>query len=447
MDNTNGIITATGSSPTSKASNVLFTSGARSVTGGTLQTDTLGTMTIEGITITNAQVTGNFSASSESSILQDDTLLGFANTTSISITSTITNNANWTFSSLRIRNAAILTGTGSILLSGGQINTFNNTNSTLTIGPGQTIKGAGEVNNVFTTSGVAILNAGNIAADSGLLGVNLLLPSTNTGTLAATNNGTLQLSGSPGVSLDNTNGTINANGGNISLSNLSLTGGQLLSSPNNTISFAGNITLNGTITANATLLANTTLTFTSASSLNLLHGALILQITDPSTLPTIQSEIAAGTLFTSTPNLSLALIDNSSLTTPFTTFAGQPVSPNSLLITPTLPGDANLDGHVDLTDLSTILNNFGQSAPKWTSGNFDNQPTIDLTDLSDVLNNFGQSNPIPTTSQLPMTNDHLPTPTPEPTTLTLLLPAALLLGTRRRNPLTAAPASAAHTDQ
>jgi len=58
-----------------------------------------------------------------------------------------------------------------------------------------------------------------------------------------------------------------------------------------------------------------------------------------------------------------------------------------------LPGDANLDGHVDLTDLSTVLNNFGQATTAWTSGNFDGAATIDLTDLSAVLNNFGQSAP------------------------------------------------------
>ncbi len=52
-------------------------------------------------------------------------------------------------------------------------------------------------------------------------------------------------------------------------------------------------------------------------------------------------------------------------------------------------GDANLDGHVDLSDLSTVLNNFGLQSSLWTDGNFDGSSTIDLSDLSDVLNNFG----------------------------------------------------------
>ena len=33
--------------------------------------------------------------------------------------------------------------------------------------------------------------------------------------------------------------------------------------------------------------------------------------------------------------------------------------------------DANLDGRVDQTDLTTVLNNFGQSTTLWTNGNFD----------------------------------------------------------------------------
>ena len=59
---------------------------------------------------------------------------------------------------------------------------------------------------------------------------------------------------------------------------------------------------------------------------------------------------------------------------------------------PSIPGDANVDGKVDLTDLSIVLNNFGKTTSHWTDGNFDETATIDLTDLSDVLNHLGQSN-------------------------------------------------------
>ena len=96
------------------------------------------------------------------------------------------------------------------------------------------------------------------------------------------------------------------------------------------------------------------------------------------------------------------------------TFDNQAFAPTHLLLTRALLGDANLDNQVDLSDLSTVLNNFGQPSLSWTAGNFDYAPTIDLTDLSDVLNNFGQT--LTTPANLPST------PTPEPTSLLLLSP-------------------------
>ncbi len=87
-------------------------------------------------------------------------------------------------------------------------------------------------------------------------------------------------------------------------------------------------------------------------------------------------------------------------------------------------GDANDDGGVDLTDLSTVLNNFGSATTSWSLGNFDGASTIDLTDLSDVLNNFG--------STVASTAVGTTIATPEPTSLALLVPAAAALLRRRR---------------
>jgi hypothetical protein len=67
-------------------------------------------------------------------------------------------------------------------------------------------------------------------------------------------------------------------------------------------------------------------------------------------------------------------------------FRGVAVVPDYVLL-----GDTNDDGKVDLTDLSVVLNHFGQATPFKADGNFDDAATIDLTDLSDVLNNFGRS--------------------------------------------------------
>ncbi len=168
-------------------------------------------------------------------------------------------------------------------------------------------------------------------------------------------------------------------------------------------------------------------------------STLVVQTTSTTksaTLATLQNQItyatthttAGGGIDTTTPlpaNQALALIDNAALPTPFTTYAGLPTDTNSAIITPLLLGDTNADGTVNLTDLSTLLNNFGSTTAQWTAGNFDNQPTIDLTDLSDLLNNFGLSNPTPSTFP------DGATPAPEPASMVLLFTGGLALMRRR----------------
>ncbi len=150
----------------------------------------------------------------------------------------------------------------------------------------------------------------------------------------------------------------------------------------------------GTVTLDINVSVDS-LTLASGAILDLTDNKLIVQ--NPAnraiTLATLQNQIATHAITSSTmpANFGLALLDNA--ITKFTTFGGFPVDPNSLLLSEELLGDTNADGSVDLTDLSTILNNFGATTSAWTSGNFDNTPTIDLTDLSDVLNNFGLTNP------------------------------------------------------
>ena len=76
-------------------------------------------------------------------------------------------------------------------------------------------------------------------------------------------------------------------------------------------------------------------------------------------------------------------------------------APNQLLLRTAINGDANLDGHVDLTDLSVVLNNFGAANATWTSGAFDYSSSVSLTDLSTVLNNFGNSAPAASIAVVP----------------------------------------------
>ncbi len=141
---------------------------------------------------------------------------------------------------------------------------------------------------------------------------------------------------------------------------------------------------------------------------------------------------------TATSSMSVAVIDNALLGR--STFGGVSVGSNSILIAQELLGDTNIDGKVDLSDLSAVLNNFGSTTAAWTSGNFDGATTIDLTDLSDVLNNFGATysspfdasatEPLPT-RQLADLSANTVVAVPEPTSLGLILAGGVLLLKRR----------------
>ncbi|QDU70939.1 alpha-amylase family glycosyl hydrolase [Mucisphaera calidilacus] len=61
----------------------------------------------------------------------------------------------------------------------------------------------------------------------------------------------------------------------------------------------------------------------------------------------------------------------------------------------TFMGDANLDGSVDLLDLSSLASRFGDPASSWSEGDFDGNNVVDLLDLSILASNFGRANGIP----------------------------------------------------
>jgi hypothetical protein len=56
-----------------------------------------------------------------------------------------------------------------------------------------------------------------------------------------------------------------------------------------------------------------------------------------------------------------------------------------------LLGDANLDGIVDVNDLTIVLANFGKTGTTWGQGDFIGDGTVDVNDLTIVLSNFGET--------------------------------------------------------
>ena len=80
--------------------------------------------------------------------------------------------------------------------------------------------------------------------------------------------------------------------------------------------------------------------------------------------------------------------DSGQITGSGTNSAGQT---HAFLLTPALPGDANLDGGVDINDLTIVLANYDEAGMTWTTGDFNYDGKVDINDLTIVLSHYGQS--------------------------------------------------------
>jgi hypothetical protein len=56
-----------------------------------------------------------------------------------------------------------------------------------------------------------------------------------------------------------------------------------------------------------------------------------------------------------------------------------------------LAGDANLDGTVNIADLSKVLTNYDKTSMVWADGDFNGDGTVNISDLSNVLTNYDKS--------------------------------------------------------
>jgi hypothetical protein len=198
----------------------------------------------------------------------------------------------------------------------------------------------------------------------------------------------------------------------------------------------------GTLKLNVLTLAGTPGNWTG--KLDLTSNALIVQstaATKSATLATLTSQIAfaaaaswSGNGLTSATaaldpaHKTVVLIDNALLN--LTTFAGQPVDNNSLLIEATWFGDSNLDRKVDVTDLGTLATNYGKTVPNGIlQGDFNNDGKVDVTDLGLLATNYGQGT---SGSSFSILNFEPLTSSPEPATVLPLTFAAIAF-LRRRN--------------
>jgi fibronectin-binding autotransporter adhesin len=426
-------------------------------TGGSSTTGPTGTITIGGGTPNNT-ATGVFT------INGSVTLGNFTNANAFSAASAVATATLTINGGVANINGAITNNS----TQGTTISTLNLNGGTLNMN-GNAIGGSGAVNSGSGPITVNLANAGISATLQNLGGGGI-----NGAGITMNGLGTLILAGSNTYS-GNTNVTAGeldiGSGGSITSTNVGvgagatfavLAGGSIPASTTITPigGSGGTVTIDAPLTIasamTATLNLNATLQIQGTSKANILNiqGAasawtagldlttskFILETT-PTTKATaiaaLHDQVHFGKtstegIFTSSTlpvNYAIAVVDNGALSTPFSTFGGVSVDPNSILVGAELLGDTNLDGQVDITDLNAVLHNLGTTTKAWSSGNFDGAATIDLTDLNDVLNNLGQTNP---NASSVIGSGNAGTAAPEPASLAMLGLGAVALSSRRR---------------
>jgi hypothetical protein len=153
-------------------------------------------------------------------------------------------------------------------------------------------------------------------------------------------------------------------------------------------------------------------------------------------LDKLRQDLRAGALFTSlnTNGHQLALADNSILEKPsFASVTFPPGDFTQLLVMYTYAGDSNLDGVVDLMDLSALASHW-QTLSDWVGGDFDYSGFVDVADLGVLASNWqvGMDNRLGPTLDDALSALGLPAvPVPEPFACVPALGMALLTITCR----------------
>jgi hypothetical protein len=147
----------------------------------------------------------------------------------------------------------------------------------------------------------------------------------------------------------------------------------------------------------------TTLDLGTTGTLDLADNDLVLKTTaaaKTAAFNTLYSRLVAGfaagawngnglvsTSAQSNSNTTLSLVDNATLG--YSSFGGEPVDANSLLLKYTYYADIDQNGQVDADDLTVFANNFGRiNGATQVDGDIDFNGRVDADDLTVFANNF-----------------------------------------------------------
>jgi hypothetical protein len=228
VTNTGGAITASGTGSVVNVDSTTIVGGTlNTASGGLMQT--VGSSDLNGVTISSGSTytTGNGATTQlDSSLVNDGTFLidGSSGNAIVNIGSNTTLSGGGA--------VTMKSNTGTAFLRGSGV-TLTNTNDT--------IQGAGTIGD---NAALALVNQGTINANASGQNLNVNQGGgvvTNTGTLEATNSGTLNLIGA----ITNTGGAITANGGTVNIDNATITGGTLKATGSNVMQTVGSSDLVG----------------------------------------------------------------------------------------------------------------------------------------------------------------------------------------------------------
>lgn len=166
--------------------------------------------------------------------------------------------------------------------------------------------------------------------------------------------------------------------------------------------------------------------------LDLVDSGMLIDYTGASPLAAVTSQLRSGyaagawggkgirsSFAAVTPGRGIGIAEAAELG--ITTFMGEPVDATTLLLQPTIQGDANLDRAVNISDFALLAANFNTPAG-WTHGDFNYSGVTDIADFALLAGNFNQSLPMDLSRGAAV---------PEPTAAALIA-ATGLLGRRRR---------------
>jgi hypothetical protein len=133
-----------------------------------------------------------------------------------------------------------------------------------------------------------------------------------------------------------------------------------------------------------------TLTIGATAKLNLRRGLAVVDYAaeGPSPLAALLARTVAGDILASSPNnnLVVAVAEASSLGT---NVFGESVDATSVVLVSTLKGDANIDRHVNFTDLIPLAQNYGAtSGAIYAQGDSNYDAKIDFADLVALAQNY-----------------------------------------------------------